>query len=166
MVGLYPIPNADGDTITFDSEYGSVVQWVCPLYTYSAEYGVIVRMTDTDEFFLNTDAGVVGKVYAMNRNIWIEYYRMPMMLTTAGQYSEIPKEYQKSLAYYAGWDLLQHNPEDSAEYKRSIGYEQRFNGEVNGYIKKRKAPLKSQHMMARAASWGWVGNMPWYSGIK
>ena len=166
MVGLYPTPSADGDTITFDSEYGSVVQWVCPLYTYSSEYGVINRMTDTDEFFLNTDAGVVGKVNSMNRNIWIEYYRMPMMLTASSQYSEIPKEYQKALAYYAGFDLLQHNPEDSAEYKRAIGYEQRFNNEVNGFIKKRKSPLKSHHMMARAASWGWVGNMPWYSGIK
>ncbi len=163
MFGVYPIPASDGGTITFDSEYGSVVQWVCPLYTYSQEYGTVLRMTDTDEFFLNMDNGVIAKVYAMSGNIWLEYYRLPMTMQLTTQYPELPKEYHKALAYYAAWDMLQHNPEDSAEFKRSMVYEKRFNEEVGGYIRKRKAPLKAQTLMARAASWGWLNNMEWYS---
>lgn len=35
MFGLYPIPDTDGDIITFNTDYGTVVQWVCPVYTLS-----------------------------------------------------------------------------------------------------------------------------------
>ena len=83
MFGLYKIPDTDGDTISFDSEYGTVVQWVCPIYTYSQEYGVVLRMTDTDEYFLNTDAGVVGKVDTLDKNVWMDYYRLPVALSNS-----------------------------------------------------------------------------------
>lgn len=162
MFGLYPIPDTDGDTITFDSDYGTVVEWVCPIYTYNQEYGVVIRMTDTDEFFLNTDAGVVGKVSAMNKNIWMEYYRLPDKLTHASQYPEIPREYQKCLSYFAVSDLLQNNPEDSAEYKRSIGYLKQFTGEIDSYIKRRKKPLAGIQLRAVPQVWNWVANMPFH----
>ena len=165
MFGLYPIPDTDGDTITFDSEYGNVVQWVCPIYTFNQEYGVIVRMSDTDEFFLNSDSGVVGKVGAMNRNVWFEYYRLPEELTNAVQYPEIPREYQKALAWYAAADLLQNNPEDSAEFKRAMMLQQRFQGEVDSYIKRRKKPLAGIDMRAEANVWTWMPNMDFYADI-
>lgn len=160
MFGIYPIPTTDGDTITFDSDYGAVVQWVCPIYTFNQEYGVVIRMTDTDEFFLNTDAGVVGKVYAANHNLWMEYYRLPEMLTHTDQYPEVPREYQKALAYFAVSDLLQNNPEDSAEFKRSVSYMNQFKGEIDSYIKRRKKPLAGQTLRAIPSVWGWVQNMP------
>jgi hypothetical protein len=159
MFGIYPIPTTDGDTITFDSDYGAVVQWVCPIYTFNQEYGVVIRMTDTDEFFLNTDAGVVGKVYAANNNLWMEYYRLPEMLTHVDQYPEVPREYQKALAYFAVSDLLQNNPEDSAEYKRSVNYLAQFKGEIDSYIKRRKKPLAGQTLRAIPSVWNWVSNM-------
>ena len=104
MFGLYPIPDTDGDAITFDSEYGTVNQWVCPNFTYNSEYGVVIRMTDTDEFLLNTDSGIVAQVQSMNRNVLFEYYRLPEMLIDVAenlgvqgtQYPEIPREYQNS----------------------------------------------------------------------
>jgi hypothetical protein len=160
MFGIYPIPNVDGELITFSSEYGAVVQWVCPIYTYNQEYGVIIRMTDTDEFFLNTDSGVVGKVYAMSGNLWMEYYRLPEKMTHVSQYPEIPREYQKSLSYFAVSDLLQNNPEDSAEFKRSMSYMKQFAGEIDSYIKRRKKPLSGQTLRAIPSVWNWVANMP------
>jgi hypothetical protein len=160
MFGVYPIPTVDGDTITFDSEYGAVVEWVCPIYTFNQEYGVVIRMTDTDEFLLNTDAGVVGKVYSMTNNLWMEYYRLPDKMTHTAQYPEIPREYQKSLAYFAVSDLLQNNPEDSAEYKRSVNYLAQFKGEIDSYIKRRKKPLAGQTLRAIPQVWNWVQNMP------
>lgn len=165
MFGLYPIPDTDGDTISFDSEYGSIVEWVCPLYTYNQEYGVVIRMSDTDEFFLNTDAGVVGKVGAMNGNVWIEYYRLPEQLTMAAQYPEVPREYQKALVYFAVSDLLKNNPEDSAEFKRAIEFEKRFTNEVDRYKKRRKKPIAGQNLRATPQVWGWTMNMPFRAQI-
>lgn len=171
MFGLYPTPDADGDTITFNSEYGTVVQWVCPVYTYNQEYGVIIRMTNTDEYYLNTDSGVVGDVSTMDKNIWIEYYRLPEKLLTpeddlsvqGNQYPEIPAEYHKALAYYAVHDLLQNNPEDSAEFKRSMIFYRRFEQEVKAYIAKRKKPSDAIKHRAYAASWTWMDAMDFYT---
>ena len=174
MFGLYPTPDADGDTITFDTEYGTVVQWVCPNFTYNTEYGVIIRMTDTDEYYLNTDSGVVGQVNSMNGNIWIEYYRLPEKLIEITndslgiqgvQIPEIPREYHKCLPYYAVSDLLSNNPEDSAEFKRALQYEKRFYAEIQGYISARKRPLAGHNLRAAAVVWGWQQNMPYYSGL-
>jgi hypothetical protein len=173
MFGLYPFPNVDGDTITFDSNYGAVTQWVCPNYTFSSEYGIIIRMTDTDEYALNTDAGVVAQIQSMNKNILFEYYRLPEMLVDLDnseglqgtQYPEIPREYQTALAYYAVSDLLSNNPEDSAEFKRSQAYEQRFYNEIETYIDKRKKPLAGHNLRTKAAVWSWVENMPFYKGM-
>lgn len=174
MFGLYPIPNTDGDSITFSSEYGVTTQWVCPAYTYNSEYGVVVRMTGTDEFFLNTDAGVVGQVGEMNRNVWFEYYRLPEKLIDitnnlgiqGTQYPEIPREYQKSLAYFAVSDLLRNNPEDSAEFKRSIEFEKRFYAEIESYIDKRKKPLAGHNLRAKAAVWTHMDNFAFYRGLR
>lgn len=174
MFGLYPIPDTNGDTITFDSEFGTVVQWVCPNFEYNTEYGVILRMTDTDEYYLNTDSGVVGQVEAMNGNVWLEYYRLPEKLIevtneTLGiqgvQIPEIPREYHKSLIYFAVADLLSNNPEDSAEFKRSKEYEKRFQLEVNAYIDNRKRPIAGQNLRAAAMVWNWQQNMPFYKGL-
>ncbi len=173
MVGFYPIPDTDGDTITFDSNYGTIVQWVCPNYTYNQEYGVIIRMTDTDEYFLNTDSGVVGKVGTMQGNVWIEYYRLCEKLidvetslgTQGVQYPDIPREYHKSLIDYAASDLLENNPEDTAEFKRSMLLRQMFDREVDQYVKNRKPPLSGIELRARAHVWGWLGGMDFYKGM-
>jgi hypothetical protein len=169
--GLYPIPDTDGQTIEFDSEYGAVVQWVCPVYTMNSEYGVVIRMTDTDEFYLNTDMGVVGQAKTTTGNIWMEYYRLPekLIINTENlgdqgtQYPEIPREYHKCLSYYAAADLLSANPEDSMEFKRSQSFEQRFNGEVKTYIDERKKPIAGRNLIARAVVWSKLENMAYIS---
>jgi len=169
--GLYPIPDADGQTIVFDSEYGAVVQWVCPIYTMNSEYGVVVRMTDTDEFYLNTDLGVVGQAQTTTGNIFMEYYRLPekLIINTENlgdqgtQYPEIPREYHKSLAYFAAADLLSNNPEDSVEFKRSQAMAQRFEREVQTYIDERKKPIAGRNLRARAVVWSKLENMPYFA---
>jgi hypothetical protein len=165
MFGLSPIPDTDGETITFSSEYGTVVQWVCPIYTYNQEHGVILRMTDTDEYFLNTDAGVVGRAESLDKNVWMDYYRLPKELDNEEQYPEVPKEYQKALCYYAAWDLLQNNPEDSAEFKRTQIYEKKFREEISDYIAKRKPPVSGHSLKGRAAVWTWMDGMDFYSRL-
>lgn len=171
--GLYPIPETDGDTITFSSEYGAVVQWVCPIYTMNSEYGVVVRMTDTDEFYLNTDLGVVGQIQAATGNISMEYYRLPEKLIINTEnlgdqgttYPEIPREYHKSLAYFAAADLLANNPEDSVEFKRHQVFAQNFETEVKTYIDERKRPLAGHNLRAKSSAWGWVQNMQFYRDL-
>jgi hypothetical protein len=64
------------------------------------------------------------------------------------------------LAYFAVSDLLQNNPEDSAEYKRSVNYLAQFKGEIDSYIKRRKKPLTGQTIRAIPSVWNWVQNMP------
>lgn len=170
MFGLYPIPDTDGDTITFSSEYGAVVQWVCPQFTYNQEYGVILRMTDTDEYYLNTDSGVVGQVESMNKNVWFEYYRLPEKLIMSqtsttlngSQYAEIPREYHLALVDWAAADLLENNPEDSMEFKRSVLLKQTFDKQVQTYINRRKRPISGIDIHGRPAVWGWMNNMSFY----
>ena len=173
MFGLYPIPDVDGSTITFDSEYGAITQWVCPNFTHNSEYGVVIRMTDTDEYFLNTDGGVVGKVGDMTGNVWLEYYRLPEKLidvqdnlgVQGTQYPEIPREYQKALPYYTVFDLLMNNPEDSVEYRRAREYEQRFQREIDSFIGKRKKPLAGHNLQARANVWAKLNNMEYHNTL-
>jgi len=165
MFGLFPIPEADGETITFSTDYGTVVQWVCPIYTYNQEYGVVIRMTDTDEFFLNTDAGVVGQAQALSGNVWFEYYRLPEKLSYAIQYPEIPREYQKALPYYSMYDILSNNPEDSVEMKRAAMFKGMFDAEIQTYISKRKKPISGMHLRSEPHVWNYIGQMAWYRGI-
>ena len=169
--GIYPIPTSDGETIEFDSDYGAVVQWVCPIYTMNSEYGVVIRMTDTDEFYLNTDLGVVGQVSTASGNISMEYYRLPekLIINTENlgdqgtQYPEIPREYHKSLAYFAAADLLSSNPEDAVEFKRSQIFAGRFESEVQTYIDQRKRPTSGRKLRARPDVWSQLENMQYFS---
>jgi len=168
LFGLYPIPDTDGDTTTFVSEYGSVVEWVCPLYTFNLDVGTIIRMTGADEWILPTDNGVTVDVTAEDGNMVIEYYRLPFEMgadNATTQRTEIPREYQESLAYYAASDLLSDNPEDSNEYKRSIDFLGKFNAEIKTYLDKKKKPLAGQKLQARPHVWGWQKNMSYYRAI-
>jgi hypothetical protein len=146
---------------------------VCPVYEMNSEYGVVVRMTDTDEFYLNTDMGVVGDVSVATGNIWMEYYRLPekLIINTENlgdqgtSYPEIPREYHKSLAYFAAADLLSSNPEDSVEFKRSQVFDKKFKEEWNTYIDERKRPLAGHNLRAKPVVWNWQQNMQYYKGL-
>ena len=171
--GLYPIPDSDGDTIVFDTDYGAVVKWVCPIYTMSSEYGVVVRMTDTDEFYLNTDLGVVGQAQIATGNIFMEYYRLPekIIINTENlgdqgtSYPEIPREYHKALSYFAAADLLSSNPEDSMEFKRAQSFAQMFKAEIDSYIDNRKRPIAGRNLRARPVVWSKLENMQYFSEL-
>jgi hypothetical protein len=162
-VGLYPIPASNGDSVTFSSDYGTAVTWVCPLYAFNQDVGVIIRLDGDDEWILPTQAGVSVDADVSDGNVLIEYFRLPQTLVARGdntdQYSEIPREYQKALAYYASADLLSNNPADSAEFKRSQFLMAMFEKEVKTYIDRRKRPLYGRNLRAVPASWNWVKNM-------
>jgi hypothetical protein len=166
IIGLNPIPESDGDTITFDSDYGTAVTWVCPLYTYNQDIGVITRIDGTDEWIVPTQAGVSVEATVSDGNILVEYYRLPQIITAQGantdQYTEIPREYQKALAYYAAADLLSNNPGDSVEYKKAQTYLGLFQNEINMYINKRKRSLAGRELRARPMVWNWQSNMQYY----
>jgi hypothetical protein len=164
--GLYPIPNVDGDSLVFSSDYGVVVQWVCPLYTFNQDVGTIIRFTGADEFILTATTGGVVDATATEGNLLLEYFRLPKELIEYGtdhtQITEVPKEYQKSLCYYAAADLLSDQPEDSAEYKRSQYYRGLYDREVATYVNRQKRPLSAHQLRAKPAVWGWQKNMTYY----
>ncbi len=161
--GLSPIPDTNGDTITFSSNYGVAVTWVCPLYTFNQDIGAIIRITGADEWILPTQDGVSVDAQPSNKNLLIEYYRLPQILVEQGaigtQKTEIPREYQKSLVYYAVSDLLQNNPEDAAEFKRSAFFIQEFEKEVQTYINRRKRALAARQLQAKPHVWSWRDSM-------
>lgn len=163
-VGIYPIPEANGEAITFDTTHGAVVDWVCPIYALSSESGTVINMTDTDLFYLPSDDSVSADVISANKNIWIDYYRLPRILTIESQYSEIPREYQTTVIDDAVADLLDSEPEDSAEFKRSMRLAVKADQGIKEYIGERK-DLKGQHRRMVPASWNWMKSMDFYKGI-
>lgn len=167
--GLYPIPNTNGDVDVFSSEHGVAVEWVCPLYTYNQDYGEVIRLNGVDEYILPTEGGAAVDVEAANKNIFLEYYRLPTIWqeqgTNTDQKSEIPREYQKALAAYAAADLLSDNPEDSVEYKRAERYRGIFDKEVQTYTNKRKRALSGRNLRARPVVWNWQQNMTHYKEL-
>ena len=67
------------------------------------------------------------------------------------------------MAYYATADLLSANPEDSQEFKRSVMFNQRRQGEVDTYIDERKKPIAGRNLRARAVVWSKLENMPYFA---
>lgn len=170
MFGVFPIPEQDGLTVTYDQDYGVVADWVCPLYTNNSEYVVILRQNEQDQFLMSTDTSKIPDVDTMDGNIWFEYYRLPEKIvepstelgTQGVIYPEIPKEYHIALPYYAVADLLSANPEDSVEFKRSVVFQQKFENEIKTYIGKRKKPVSAQRLRAEPLVWNWVPGMAFY----
>jgi hypothetical protein len=173
MFGVYPIPVGDGSVVTIDTNYGAIVEWLCPLYTFNQEYGVFVRIDTSDQYLLNTDSGVVAQIQNLDNNILLYFNRLPEKLVAPGndigvqgiQYPEIPREYHKALTYGAAADLLSDNPEDSVEQKRAATLQQRFIDEIKSYLNKRKKPLQAQNPRAIPAVWTWMGGMDFYNKL-
>jgi hypothetical protein len=169
LLGLHPIPVEDGDTILPDTDYGCLVEWVCPLYTFNSDFGVILNVDSEDEYILPTQGGVAVEVDVTDGNLYLEYSRLPSSIAENGsastQYPQIQREYQASLWFWAVNDLLSHNPEDSAEYKRAMGFKQRFDREVETYKNKKKRPMPARKLRVRADQWNYITQTPWYRDI-
>lgn len=167
--GLYPIPDASGDSLVFSQDYGVVVQWACPLYEFSQDVGTVIRFTGSDEYILTATTGGVVDASATEGNLLIEYKRLPKELITSSGYTtqitEVPKESQKALCYYAAADLLSDNPEDSAEFKRSQYYKKLYDEEIAKYINREKRPLAAHLLMAKPAVWNYQQNMTYYKEL-
>jgi len=163
ILGINPMPENDGEVVGFSSPYGAAVTWICPLYKYNRDQGMIVKVSGIDEWFLPNQAGVSIDAPTGNRDIVVEYYRLPQILVEQGddgtQKTEIPREYQRSLAYYAASDLLSNSPADSAEYKRSQYLMGLFEREVGIYINRRKRPMSGHNVRIKSHAWNWLPNM-------
>ncbi len=159
-IGLYPIPDKDGAAITFSNSFASKVTWICPLYTNRWDFGRVMEYNGTDYFVISTDSTVIVDSEVSDGNILLEYYRLPY------QRSEIPPESAKAISMYAAAELLSDNPEDSAEYKRSVALFGKFDKEVQTYINKRKRPPAAQDLRSIPAVWGWQKNMTFYKELR
>jgi hypothetical protein len=170
IIGIAPIPEADGEVISYSSAYAAAVTWICPLYTYNRDQAVIIKVTGDDEWILPTQAGVSVDPPTGNKDLLLSYYRLPQRLIEQGdsgiQKNEIPREYQKAPAYYAAADLLSNNPADSAEYQRAQGLLAFFNREVMTYIDKRKRPFAGKNLRAKSHAWSWLESMDVWKDLK
>jgi len=166
VLGVYPIPTTDGATTFFSATTGTQYDWACPLYAYSHDYGIVVKTDGTDKYILaNTDDAVVADLDPGVGNILLEYYRLPMDLSEEDQLMEIPYAYQDSVIDDAAAELLENNPEDSAEYKRSQVLAQRAEKEVVEYKRDMKQPYSGRELRARTAVEGWQKDMEWRKGM-
>jgi hypothetical protein len=162
VLGVYPIPDTDGATTFFTSTTGTQYDWACPLYAYSHDYGIIVKTDGTDKYILaDTTDAVVADLEVGEGNILLEYYRLPMDLSEEDQKMEIPYAYQDSVIDDATRELLENNPEDSAEYKRSMTFAAKVEKEVAEYKRDMKQPFSGRDLKARTAVEGWTKNMDW-----
>jgi hypothetical protein len=162
VLGVYPIPTSDGTTTFFSSDTGTQYDWACPLYAYSHDYGIIIKTDGTDKYVLaDTTDAVVADLDIGEGNILLEYYRLPMDLLEADQKMEIPYAYQDSIINDAAGELLENNPEDSIEFKRSQSLSQRAEKEVLEYKRDMKQPYSGRDLRARTAIEGWQKNMEW-----
>jgi hypothetical protein len=155
-IGLYPIPDEDGNAISFSNPNASELTWICPLYEVRWDFGRIIRYAQDDTFIISASSTALVDPEVSDGNILIEYYRLPY------QRGEVPSESAKCVSLYAASDLLSDSPEDSAEYKRSRALMEQFNGEVTVYINRRKRPVAAQELRIIPAVWGWQKNMTYY----
>lgn len=154
--GLYPIPNQDGQAVSFSSSYASEVTWICPLYTGRQDFGRILPYNGTDSYMLSSSATVVIDAEVSNYNLLLEYYRLPH------QRAEMPPESSEAIASFAAYELLIDNPEDSVEYKRAQVMLANFEKEIMRYIARRKSPVKAENLQAKSFVWSWMKNMQHY----
>jgi hypothetical protein len=155
-LGLYPIPDANGNAISFTNTNASELTWICPLYEARWDFGRIIRHSSADTFIISASETALVDPEVSDGNILIEYYRLPY------QKGEIPAEAAKSVSMYAAADLLSDNPEDSAEYKRAQSLLAVFQQEVAMYVNRRKRPVAAQELRIVPAVWGWQKNMTYY----
>lgn len=162
VIGVYPIPTGDGSTTFFTSSTGTQYDWACPLYAHSHDYGIILKADGTNKYILaNTNESVVADLAPGSGNIVMEYYRLPMDLSDGDQKLEIPYAYQDMVLDDAAKQLLEDNPEDSAEFKRANYLMQKGDKELAEYKKEMKQPLSGRDLKARTTVEGWVKNMDW-----
>lgn len=155
-IGIYPIPDADGEAISFSGTYASEVTWICPLYETRWDFGRILRYSSADSFIVSSSTTAIVDPEVSDGNILIEYYRLPY------QRGEVPKESMKGVSMFAAAELLADNPEDSVEYKRAEALMDQFNQETALYLNRRKRPVAAQELRAVPAVWNWQKNMTYY----
>jgi len=162
VLGVYPIPTTDGNTTFFTSDTGAQYDWACPLYANSHDYGTVLKTDGTDKYILaDASQGVVADIAVGDGNILLEYYRLPMDLSEEDQLMEIPYAYQDTVIEDAARELLENNPEDSAEYKRAQKFEQKTDKTIAEYKRDTKQPFSGRELRARTAVEGWARNMEW-----
>ncbi len=159
-IGIYPVPEGDGAEITFANTFASKVSWLCPLYTNRWDFGRVLEYNGTDYFVVSTEDTVIVDAEVSNGNILLEYYRLPY------QRSEIPPESAKAISMYVAGELLSDNPEDSAEYKRSVALKGQFQQECLMYINRRKRPPAAQELRVIPPVWAWQKNMTFYKELR
>lgn len=155
-IGVYPIPDANGNAISFSNTNASELTWICPLYESRWDFGRVIRHSSADTFIVSTSETALVDPEVSDGNILIEYYRLPY------QKGEIPPEAAKSVSMYAAADLLSDNPEDSSEFKRAQSLLSVFQQEVAMYVNRRKRPVAAQELRIVPAVWGWQKNMTYY----
>lgn len=159
--GLVPIPDTAGTTVTWDTTYGTELTDICSLTTYNEEF---VELPQSGKFFCPNSSDSPGKPFNnINLDILIIYYRLPRLLDTSSQYPEMPREYHESLADYAAFELLQDNPQDSAEYKRSMNYYGRFEAAIKEYTESGRRKVWAKSKRAMAGVWTWLDGMDWHT---
>jgi hypothetical protein len=157
--GLYPIPDTNGSAISFSNAYATEVTWICPLYSNTWDYGMVIRYNATPKYVYSTSTSAMIDAEVSNHNLLIEYYRLPYQRT------EIPVEAGKAISMFAAAELLSDLPDDSAEFKRSQSLQQQFMGEVATYINRRKRPNSGQELRALPSVWNWQQNMAYYKEL-
>ena len=159
FLGLNPIPDKDGLSVSFSDTDASELTWICTLYTGRQDFGRVLRWTGDDTFVLTSDLQHPVDAEVSNYNLLIEYYRSQYNRT------ELPPEGGKAISIYAAWDLLNDQPEDSAEFKRATTLLQLFEKEIATYTSKRKRPQAARNLQARAMVWNWQKNMTYYKEL-
>ena len=162
VLGLYPIPSVNGTSNVFSSGTAAEYEWACPLYSASLDYGNFIYANGRISYILpGTEDQVSADVDVTPGNILLEYYRLPLDLLGEEQMMEIPYAYQDTVIAMAASSLLENNPEDSNEAKRSVLLGQKADKDIQEYKRDAKAPLSGRNLRAATKIEGYVRSMEW-----
>lgn len=98
---------------------------------FAGEYGVITSWEDTGEQYLfSSELGALAAITVPDGNLFFPYVRLPVKLTNANQYPEIPPLFHEALEWRAAAILLATEHDGRIDTGKAKGYMEMFESEV------------------------------------
>jgi hypothetical protein len=125
-----------GATITAALTGGTANTWAIgdSFMILAGEYGVVTGLSSTEEqYVFNTEVGELANISALTNNIYMEYYRRPLLLQYPAQYPEAPFELHEFISDGAVWRLKRTATKGSDDANSAVISKQIFDQAIQKY---------------------------------
>jgi hypothetical protein len=125
-----------GATFTATLTGGTANTWAIgdSFMILAGEYGVVTGLSNTDEqYVFNTEVGELANISALTNNIYMEYYRRPLLLQYDAQYPEAPFELHEFISDGAVYRLKRTSTKGSDDSNSAMMSKQVFDQAIMKY---------------------------------